>query len=158
MHSSSIICAIKIRRYGSRAAGAICAEARCLWKIYISIGGEGYMVWTQTCQRIDKVTKSPSPPKHVNIQNVSLPVSTGNQSCHPQQHPLLKGDTEYLWYSIICLSTSFHRIYFLLRLKDFCFACLLAGALSAREKNKLDPTGEQYAHLNLLYDYVWGDI
>lgn len=50
-----------------------------LWKIYISIGGEGCMVWTQTCQQIDKVTslfscswthtENPHPPKHLNIQN-----------------------------------------------------------------------------------------
>lgn len=79
MHASSIICAIKIKCYSSCVRGLwldalICAEARCLWKIYISIGGEGYMVWTQTCQQIDKVTSVHSCSRtHMNEKNVPSP-------------------------------------------------------------------------------------
>lgn len=134
MHASSIICAIKIKCYSSCVrlvvGRAICAEARCLWKIYISIGGEGYMVWTQTCQQIDKVTGVHSCSwTHRNKKNVPSPKiekyaehatcinwKAQNQSCHPQQHLLLKGNTKSLCIYDIPSSA------FLLQNLFFCFA------------------------------------
>lgn len=78
-----------------------------------------------------------------------------NQSRHPQLHPLLKGNTGSLCIYDIP-SSAFLLLpqnLFFAALEGFLF-CLLAGALSAHEKNKLEPSSKERAHFNLIYDFV----
>lgn len=101
--------------------------------------------------------KTPYSPRQINMQNM-LPVSTGK----PKIKVATLSSIHY-WKSTEnhCVFMIFHHLpfhflpqnSFFASLEGFLF-CLLAGALSAREKNKLEPNSEQYAHLNLLYDYV----
>ncbi len=161
MHSSSIMCAIKIKCYGSCVwlvvGCAIYAEARCLWKMYISIGGvdtdmpadrQGHEC-AQLLMNTHAHKKHPSPNTDEDAEDATcINRKAQNQSCHPQPH----------YYRVFMI---FHHLPFYFLQRNLFFAslggflfCLLAGALSAREKNKLEPNSEEYAHLNLHYDYV----
>lgn len=167
MHASSIICAIKIKCYSSCVCGLgldalICAEARCLWKIYISIGGEGYMVWTQTCQQIDKVTSVHSCSRtHMNEKNVPSPemekyaehVSTGRPKIKVATLSSIcywKATLNHFVFMIFHHLPFYCRIFYLFfaSIEGFSF-CLLTGALSAREKNKLKPSSETYKRTSI---------
>lgn len=72
-------------------------------------------------------------------QHVCVNRKSQSQSCHPQQHPLWRKHriALYLWYSIICLSTSSHRNVFFAKLEGFFVLLTCRGIVSVQtEENQ----------------------
>lgn len=124
------------------------------WRLYgvdtdMSADRQGHKC-TQLFPNTHERKKCPVP-RNGKICRTCINWKAQNQSCHPQQHLLLKGNTKSLCIydipSSAFLLQNFLFIFFA-SIEGFSF-CLLTGALSAREKNKLKPSSETYKRTSI---------